>query len=256
MSRAQRRGLAIKRWLIVVFLLLAGHPALAQIAYRNSADLGDNNGSGTISVAYTVNAASNLLVVGVAGDVQFGADDVQVPTFNGVAMTLIAKETGSGCNTDRILYLYYLLAPATGAHTLTITSTANHYLLAGAADYSGVKQSGQPDASVSSCDTTIENNYISSITTVADNSWPIMFGGSGGTGGSPACSAGATLRTSGAHFGDWLICDSSAIHPAGSHSMTATLGDNTGTTAQSRIIASFAPTVAGGGSMTLHGGPF
>jgi hypothetical protein len=208
------------------------------ISFVGASDLGNNGGTtNTLSTSYTVGSGSNrLLAVGLIGDSFGGSDDITSVTYNGVSMTLAAKHTTGG---ERNTYLYYLLNPASGSNTVAITSTNTHYLLAGAADYDGVRQSGQPDATAESNDSGVNDSYASSITTVANNSWAICLNESFGN-SAVAAGAGATLRTQGAAFKDWGLFDSGGpITPAGSYSMT-TIMTGAGH-AQIHVIASFSP---------------
>lgn len=184
------------------------------IAYQGSADLGSNGGSGTFTGSYTVNAASNLLIVGFLGDLVTGNDDITAVTYNGVSMTLIAKTTTG--NSVRFSYLYALANPAAGANNVIITSTSSHYLLPLAADYSGA--SSTPDAS-----TTFVQPLSGTVTqTIAGNApssndWGILIGGCDA--GTIAGGTGATLRTHDAAFNSLAILDTNGP-VSGSYSMT------------------------------------
>jgi hypothetical protein len=192
------------------------------IAYVNSADLGNNSGSGSLTASYTVGSGANrLLVVVFLGDASNGNDDITAVTYAGVSLTLAAKiPAGSFTTTQqRLQYIYFLLNPASGANNVFISSTNNHYLVAGCADYSGVAQSGQPDKTttlVSASTTTI----TTTLTTVANNCWTVLM--TQQFPNDPTAGAGSTVRVSGAAFSDWTILDSNGpITPAGSTSMTA-----------------------------------
>jgi len=56
-------------------------------------------------------------------------------------MTLVAKVQTPG---DRWHYLYYLLAPASGANNVVITAASSHYLISEASSWYNIAQSGQP----------------------------------------------------------------------------------------------------------------
>ncbi len=208
------------------------------IAYVGSADLGNNGGSGTFTGAYTVGAGANrLLVVCFEGDVSGGADDITGVTYNGVSMTLVDKRDAGGAG--RITYLYFLLGPASGTHNVVITSTASHMLIPVAADYSGVKQTSQPDNSTTNS-TTYESNLTTVLTTIADNCWTILGSISLL---SQSAGAGSTRRVEGATYDEPDIFDSNGvITPAGSYSMRTDAS-----TFLVHIMASFAPAGAGGG---------
>src|SRR5260370_23627880 len=158
--------------LALAFLLAL--PASAQIARVSSADLG-NVASGTLSVTYTVGSGANrMLAVVILGDASVAAggggfDDISTVTYNGVALTLAVKDPDTQTSSERFIYLYYLLNPASGSHTVTVNSTNAHVLYPVVADYNGVRQSGQTDATTTDGGTV--TSTTTSITTVAANTW-------------------------------------------------------------------------------------
>ena len=209
------------------------------IAFNAAADLGNNGGSSNpFSVSYTCGSGSNrLLIVGLLGDLQSGNDDITGVTYNSVAMTLAAKNTSETQN--RFMYIYYLLNQASGANNVVISSTFSHYLIAVAADYTGVLAK---DGSTTNQDNTIgATSLTTSLTTSADNCWTILLemsfnGGSGSTAGT-----GSTQRVLGAAFGEPALYDSNGvIHPAGSYSMTTNVSG--GSLGIGHVMVSFSPT--------------
>jgi len=162
-------------------------------------------------------------------------DNITGATYNSVAMTLLNKQ-GVG---DRWEYFFYLLGPATGAHTFTITAINNpSFIGAVAASYTGVAQTGQPDAS------TMNNGaspLTTTLTTVADNSWTILAARS-----TAALSAGtgSTQRQlwSNSTFG--LYDSNGPVTPAGSYGMTVSAA-----AAIQAIMGSFAPAAGGAASV-------
>lgn len=204
------------------------------IAFVNAADLGNNSGNLNLTSAYTVGGGTNrLLVVAVIGDT--GANDNIVGvTYGGVAMTLAAKHAGG----ERYTYLYLLLNPASGPNNVVVNNgnTAT-WIIAGAADYTGVRQSAQPDATatnISAATTTL----TTAITTVADNCWTILATQNVGTSGPAAAGTGSTARAL-PSLNDGGFFDSNAAQtPAGSHSMQTTTAGNADIV---HVMASFAP---------------
>ncbi len=213
------------------------------IAFVGAADLGNNGGSGTLSTSYTCGSGSNrLLVVAIQGNT--GSDSVTGATYNGNALTLAAKTAPVGGG-SRWCYLYYLLGPATGSNTLAITTSAG-FILAGAADYSGVEQSGQPDATATKQSATSAASITQSITTTTNNTWVVMTCGGYRGNIPPAAGTGSTRRTYDATFGTYGLFDSNADVPTGSYSMSADYGGSTddGITL---VMAAFKPATGGGG---------
>jgi hypothetical protein len=208
----------------LVALALGPRQAQAAIAFVGAADLGDNGGSGALSVNYTVGSGSDrLLVVTIAGGaVGTDADDITSVTYNSVSMTLADKSSVAG---GRYVYQYYLLNPASGSNTVSIIASSNHYLLAGVSEYTGV---GGLDNHATS------NTNTLSLTTIADNCWivtsvPQYSSGAG---------AGWTLEAHDGTFSSWYIFDEGPIHPAASTTFGpyTTLGPPA-----SVVVASYSP---------------
>lgn len=232
------------------------------ISFNAAADLGNNGGSGTLSVSYTSGSGANrMLALAIKGDT--GTDNITGVTYNSVTCSLAAKLTPAGGMGDRWIYLYYLLNPSSGSNTLSIT-TSGGYILAGAADYTGVKQSGQPDAT-STSSVGVALTLTGTITTVADQCWTIMAWGGYASNFAPTAGAGSTRRTYDAAFGTYGLFDSGGpITPAGSYSMTAQYPGQS-SNGINLAMASFAPATSpppGGGLfrpanlVTGAGGPF
>jgi hypothetical protein len=229
---------------IVLALCLCGTPAFAAIAIDNTGvDLGNNGGTGSLTGAFTMGSVSNgLLTVCLVGDVAGGADDITGVTYNSVSMTLAAKRATA--NVSRFIYQYYLLAPASGAHNVVVTSTTNHYLIGTATSYSGVKQSAQPDASATNDTGGVNNTTLTtSVTTVADNSWTVLCGGAYDASPQTA-GTGSTLRKTDATNSQTIFDSNAAKTPAGSTSMAFGM---TGSVAMGAVLVSYAPYVAAGG---------
>lgn len=213
------------------------------IAFVAAADLGNNGGSGaTYTASYTVGSGSNrLLVVGVEGDLIAGdtSDPISV-TYAGVNMTFIAHDI----TVIRGIYLYYLLNPASGANNVVITFGGSHFILGTAADYTGVKQSAQPDASATATKGVDSNSFLTgTITTVADNCWAANFVGLQGPSGPATAGAGETRRAFDGTFATYAYFDSNgAVTPAGSYSMTT---NESSATEMHLIMASFSPAASG-----------
>lgn len=210
------------------------------IARDTAADLGNNGGSTTsLTTSFTVGSGSDrLLVVGVVCDIT--SDLVTGVTYNSVAMTLIAKVNSGG---HRWTYMYYLVNPASGAHNVVISISSTAYVLGLAASYTGVNQTGQPDASTSQ--TAAANNLIAtSLTTVADNSWQVLVAEANST---LRGTASAELLARDNAFDIFSIFDSLAGKtPPGSKNMTITQGVQNSNV--NVVMASFAPS---GGTLAV-----
>lgn len=202
----------------------------------------------SVTWSHTCTGDNRILFVAVGVPT---ADTITGVTYNSVAMTLIDKKQ---MGADRFFYLWYLVAPATGANNIVATSSNSQILRAASASYTGASQTGVPDASTTN---NVEGtlSITTSVTTVADNSWLVMVARNSGAEDITA-GASTTLRTLIDPDTSEAIFDSNAAKtPAGSHSLVATK------TATNRdwitVMASFAPpappVVAGGNPMFFSG---
>lgn len=214
----------------------------------DSATNGSSTTGTSLTFSHTVTGSKTILFVGGLGST--ASDKWTGVTYNGVAMTRqYAVQMGS----DRWAYLYYLIAPATGANNVVISS-ASDFISGNAVSYSGVKQTGFPDAS--------NNNLLASgtpntntLTTVADNSWHIMFGGAAS--GTPTAGTGSTIR--GTANGNMAFFDgNTAKTPAGSDSIgmagyNSSFNSVTIGVSIAPFVAVDYPITAGIGAFTLTG---
>jgi hypothetical protein len=209
---------------LVLCLSVCAASCWGQITFNNSADLSSNGGTtNSLSTAYTVGSGGNrLLAVCLVGDTPGGGhDDITSVTQTGGCTLSLAVKSVAGTQ-NRFAYLYWCVNPASGSHNININATGTHFLLAGAADYAGVNQSGQPDSTASQVSGSSVTSLTTSITTASDKSWAVLCHESANTSGI-AAGSGAFLRTSDAAHNTWGLFDSnSAITPAGSYSMTTT----------------------------------
>jgi hypothetical protein len=173
-------------------------------------------GGPPLTFSHTCTGSDRLLFVGFVWDP--GPDDVVSVTYNSVAMTLVAKILTGGLNR----YLYRLIAPATGANNVVITTTGGHTIFGGAASYTGADQTSQP-AGTTNNSASGATSLLTSVTTTVDQAWTMLFEGSYNGNPEPDAGTGATKREADGAFGTWGLFDSgAAISPAGSYSMTTT----------------------------------
>lgn len=189
------------------------------IAFNNSADLGGSDSISSLIVSYTLGAGSNLLIVVIAEEA--AVNNITGVTYAGASMALAWSVPGVAALYGG-LSMWYLLGPASGANDVVVSAGTSQFIRAVAADYTGVNQSGQPDAtSPGSFDTVGHASYTDSVTTVADNSWAIAAFIGHHSDFPPSAGAGSTLRVFGAFYGLPSIFDSNGpVTPAGSYSMT------------------------------------
>ena len=194
------------------------------------------------SFNHTCSSGSNrLLLVGVS---QFGGDTVTGITYNGVAMTQLVKTTAAwGGPTG---YIYGLLNPASGTNAVAVSWTGgNDFTRCSAGSYTGVKQTGLPDATAHNENATAAQTSIAAtITTVADNSWVGVY--SLAQNGTFSSLTNGTIRQS---SGPTMWGDSNgAVTPAGMDTLTSNFASSG---QQCILLASFAPAISGGGFFNL-----
>jgi len=135
-------------------------------------DAQSNNGtSGTgtsVTLSHTCTGSDLILWVGLGIYEPSGGDCITGVTYNGVAMTQAIKYAASA--TEEV-YLYYLVNPATGANDIVASaSTTVDEFNVRASSFTGAKQTGVPDASVSN-QATSATSLTTTVTTIADNCW-------------------------------------------------------------------------------------
>lgn len=204
---------------------------------------GSNTTGTSLTYSHTCTGSNLILFVGVQADPS--SDLISGVTYNSVAMTLVDKNQRGG--SSRWTYLFYLIAPATGAHNVVVSASSSSYIESGAVSYTGAKQSGQPDATNKSSGTA--TNLALATTTVADNAWVLEWIVT--TGASMTAGSNTTLRLSingGVRNSDFYDTNG-AVTPAGSRTLNVNFASN----GYAAITASIAPAVsATNGSFLLN----
>jgi hypothetical protein len=211
------------------------------IAFDSTAN-GNSAGTST-TFSHTCSGSDRGLFVGVLTD-----GTVTGVTYAGVAMALVNSVLGTPTGNNE--YLYYLSAPATGANNVIATASGSGSVFGHSMSYTGVLQSGQPEAQ--NTNTAASGTSLTvSLTTIADNAWLVGYFRNGAT--SLSAGAGTTLRSASSSI---VVADSGgAKTPPGTHSLevTAASGQYAG------LIASIAPSLpnvimtAAQGAFTLTG---
>ncbi len=177
----------------------------------------NNNGNILFVHAYTVNSA-----------------DLTSVTYNGVAMTRIAKSSQSSGESS---HLYYLVNPAQGANNVVITAASSLSEIAGvAASYTKAKPGGVPDAS--STGNGNSTSFTGNVTTVDDNCWTVLAAVSARA---LTAGSGSTARQTNSSNNMVFFDSNGAVTPAGSKNMTVNVGS--GGNEYAYIMASFAPLI-------------
>lgn len=190
-----------------------------------------NTGSGSsLTVAHTCTGSNRILwVMGFTT----GNDTVTGITYNAVAMTQAVKKTTASSQT---VYLYYLVAPATGANNIVLSDSGTNNLTIVGMSFTGASQTGVPDATSSNNNTGTTASV--SLTTIADNCMVVAgyrFNTGTKTAGAGTTNVGGFANPA---EGSYLT---TAKTPAGVVTMTE---DSTASTIWGGVIASFAPAAA------------
>lgn len=214
------------------------------IAFDAATDGAFVNPATSHTYSHTCTGSDRALFVAIVGDF---ADVVTGVTYAGVSMTRIDEvRVGS----DRYVYLYGLLNPASGANNVVVSASASIFLLGVCSSYTGADTSGSmPDASNTNSVTGGPTTLTTSVTTVADNCWSVLAAYAVSASNMTA-GTGSTERKEDTTFHRLTIYDSNAaITPAGSYSMTcdSNSGDGIG-----HVIGSFAPPGGGGGDTKAY----
>ena len=159
-------------------------------------------------------------------------------TYNGVAMTRVTAGFLNSDNNGRQTN-FYLIAPATGTNNIVFTPNASANMTSINTSYTGVNQTGQPDASGTvSSSIAPGGTQTLTITTVAADCW--LVASAHGAGDLPNASTGFTSRgTNGNSRGG----DSNAALSAGANSMSVT-NSGAGAESVSMVGISIAPVSA------------
>lgn len=184
------------------------------IARGTSTTLGNLGGGPQTFLGPTISGANTY---GVFFGFSRGSD-ISGVTWNGVAMVKVGSIQGPVADTGDFDSIWIIANPTTG----NLTVSGGSSIVAGVAMYyTGVNQTGQPDASTTNS-TIATATMTTSVTVVAANSWTLLVGRS--SSGVPAAGTGSNLIASS------LIAafDSNTPLAAGSQSMTTsgTAGDN------------------------------
>src|SRR3990167_4966147 len=120
--------------------------------------------SATSSWSHTCSGSDRILIV----TLRCADNAATAVTYNSVAMTKINEVAlGGGVAATQ---LWLLMNPASGANTVSVTITGGVSSIS--ASYTGVLQTGQPDAQNTNT-TTSGTSLAVTVTTIADNDWLI-----------------------------------------------------------------------------------
>lgn len=192
---------------------------------------GGTSSATSLTWSHTCTGSNRILFVAPQGLVS-GTDNITSMTYAGAAMTKIAQVQ---IPTDRLLTLWYLIAPATGANNVVINFTGN-FMTGLSSSYTGASQTGVPDAS--NTGSTTGTSLTVAVTTVANNCW--LVGNLGNSSSTAVAGTNTFGRLIPPGQGNGFFDSNAAQTPAGSHSLQTTFGS---TVPLGGVVASIAPFV-------------
>lgn len=192
-------------------VILPQHPFLFAIAT-------DATASGTYGASprtWTHTCTGSNLCLFIA---EFSFGSATVATYNLAALTNLGQYIYTN-GTNRYGDLGYLLAPATGSNTASITPAGDG--IGVSVSYSGIKQTGQPDAAINTqtSGSGTASSLTATVTVTASGSWLMM--GTTCEGAALTAGTGATLRLTGSNP-SVAFFDSNGAPGTGSQSMSIT----------------------------------
>jgi hypothetical protein len=153
-------------------------------------------------------------------------------TYNGVSLTQVGTDQTAPTD-NRINKLYCLANPAIGANNISVSFTGG-FLRVAAASYTGVNQSGQPEAQAQSTNSG-GTSWSQSVTTTSDNAW--LIGMAESSGSNVVAGANTTIRVTAGGNGAYAIVDTNGAQtPPGSKIVNIS-----GTVSFALNIGAFAP---------------
>jgi hypothetical protein len=196
-------------------------PAPAILAYDNWAE----DSASSFSHAFDTGSGSDMyLVVGIRN--QNTNDNVNAPTYNGVAMSLLYKRQNTQAQSLEWMYYFGLAAPASGSHTLAFTSGAAIAPFWFVYSFSDAKQTAQPNFTAANADDSANLSFsVTGTSTVND---VFLVGQSDDNNGGMSAGANTTERSTwGNGFGQTVMDSNSLSNSAGSVTLNVT-GSNGG----------------------------
>lgn len=179
---------------------------------------GHNDPVTSVTYSHTCSGSNRMLIV-LVGSLRHG-DTITGVTYAGVSMTLHAKTPYTA---GQELYMFYLYAPATGANNVVVSANTATNIGSASASYTGVKQTGFPDAQVINTVLGGQTSITTTVTVATANSWLVgVYQNDVGD-----FTAGANTFIRSWDSGDQKalpLCDSNGAQATGSRSMTLTIG--------------------------------
>jgi len=183
----------------------------------------------THTLSHTCTGSNRLLVV--TAYLWSPSDLITWITYNWVAMTRISWINNWTTESN---YMYYLLAPSTGANNIVATTSSSQTVILQNASYTWVSATWQPNVTNTSSFASRTTSLETFVTTTVDNCWTVWMLRSGAN---MTAISWTTLRT-GVNLTLQIADSNWPKTPAGSTSLWFTFG---GTHPSASIVASFSP---------------
>lgn len=177
---------------VLVLMMLVANPTAVHAATITRIVGGGANvggGSNTITIPIDTSGSTNVLVCVSVVD-RNGSGNLSSVTYNSVAMTQVGSEIAIAGPRYGTAWCR-LLATGVNANVVVVRGGTTSDLMGAAGSWSGVAQTGFPDASDLDNDPGAGTSFTGTVTTVADNAWgAVMFVGQGLT---PTAGAGTAV---------------------------------------------------------------
>lgn len=226
-------------------------------------DAGSNSGvKASVSAPYTFTHTAGVLTNGLIGIVVLARGgaisnsdlNLSAVSYNSVAATKAVEvnTADSPSSNTLVVSIWYLVAPASGANTVSVTHTGSVTTsVAYAITLAGVDQANPLDATASNHALGVTTSVSNNITTVADNAWIIdgiyqKIGTALTRGANQTLIAAETFPNGGGDTADTSY--KGPVTPAGS---TAMAWSWSGTDDYAQALASFKPAAAAGGGQAM-----
>lgn len=177
-------------------------------------------GSSPLAWNHTCTGSDRLLLVAVS--IGAAVNTITGVTYNGVALTKLITTDFNG--SIGVLEIWGLVNPASGTNSISVAFTGSQFMGASAVSYTGVKQSGLPDASNYTDIAGVSSSSITTaVTTVAATTWIVAATYSNT--GTPSAGTNQTARGTTATRAT-MLGDTNANQSPGSNSMTTNISPN------------------------------
>ena len=186
---------------------------IAQAAIARDTSTDGGGGVGTSLTFSKTNTGTNLGLV-IFGFDNTNVDHITTATYAAIGATAVDSQScGAGCGWQE---MFYLAGPATGANNVVVNADTSIFIGGAASSYTGVKQTGNPEASAKNTGASV-STLSTSVTTLTTGAWTVMVNTNGG--GTPTAGAGTTLYSNNAN--GWGTFDSNASVSVGSNALVS-----------------------------------